>query len=112
MDTLNWLNIVVTYVFIWAGTPAQGLFAGLWLFTRKWRGDALMTWHVAGRVAFFILLTQSFIVLTLYGLRPLDWPVWLILFRVFGDLFMLVTIYGQLFSLIQEMVVLWRREKK
>lgn len=112
MDALDKLNVVVTYVLICAGTPAQGLLAGLWLFTRRWRGDPLVTWYVLGRLAWFFLLLNSFIVLTVYGMRPLDWPAWLILIRVVTYTFILVVIYGQLFNLIHEMTAVYQRRKK
>lgn len=112
MDTLNMVNVVVTYALIWGGTPAQGLFAGLWLFTRDWKSDPLATWYMLGRLAWFFLLLNSFIVLTLFGMRPLDWPWWLLSFRIFTYAFILVVIYGQLFNLIHEMIAVYRRAKR
>lgn len=101
METLNAVNAVVTYVFIWAGWIGQGLYCALFL-TRNWQAGRWAKSLMAGRLAFFLLLTNSFIVLNMYGLRPLDWPAWLLVFRIVTNTLMLAAIYYQLLSLLTE----------
>jgi hypothetical protein len=101
MDTLNDINIIATYAFIYGGLPAQTLFLiiywlGPWRIYRPTR--ALMS----KSFSFWLLMSQSFFVLHLYGLRPLDWPAWMLVYRIVGDIFMLAAIYYQLYALIRE----------
>lgn len=101
MDVLNQVNIWITYIFIWAGTLGQGFYVLLFL-TRNWNQEGWPRALMAGRGAFFLLLLNSFIVLNMYGLRPLDWPWGLLLFRIVSNTLMLTAIYYQLFALFKE----------
>jgi hypothetical protein len=98
---LEQINVVATYALIYGGLPAQTLYVLLYL-TRPWRTYAVSRALMTKSFSFWLLLSQSFIVLSLYGLRPLDWPAWLIIYRIVGDIFMVGAIYYQLFALISE----------
>lgn len=102
MDTLNTINIWVTYIFYYAGTPAQGAFVLLYL-TRPWRKYGPTRAVMNKAFSLFLVMSQSLIVLHLYGIRPLDWPAWLLLYRIVGDVYITVAIYYQVFVNIREM---------
>lgn len=99
--SLDTLNTVATYALIYGGTPAQTLFVGLYLF-RPWRKYRPTRALMSKSFSFWLLLSQSFIVLHMYGLRPVEWPDWLMVYRIVGDAFMLWAIYYQLISLLLE----------
>jgi hypothetical protein len=103
VDTLNTVNVVVTYAFIYAGTVGQFAFVVLYFF-RPWRKYRPTRALMSKSFSLFLILSQSFIVLNLYGLRHLDWPAWLIVYRVGGDAFMLWAIYYQLYALVKEII--------
>jgi hypothetical protein len=94
-DTLNTINWWATHAFFYLGTPAQGMFVLLYL-TRPWRKYGPTRAVMNKAFSLFLLMSQSLIVLHMYGLRPLDWPWWLLLYRIVGDIYMLVAIYYQL----------------
>lgn len=95
MDTLNTINWWVTYMFYYAGTPAQLAFLLIYS-TRPWRkyGPTRAVWNKS--LSLFLVMSQSLIVLHMYGLRPLDWPWWLLAYRIVADVFITWAIYYQL----------------
>lgn len=95
VDLLNTVNIYVTYAFYYIGTPAQGIFVLLYL-TRPWRKYGPTRAVMNKAFSLFLVMSQSLIVLHMYGIRPLDWPWWLLLYRVIGDIYMMVAIIYQL----------------
>lgn len=100
---LDQLNMWATYALIYGGLPAQTLFLLLYL-TRPWRDWRPTRALMSKSFSFWLLLSQSLIVLHLYGMRPVDWPDWLMVYRIVGDVFMLAAIYYQLYALVKEMV--------
>lgn len=101
MDLLNQVNVWITYLFVCAGFVGQGFYVALFL-TREWNQEGWPRALFSGRLAFFLLLSNSFIVLMMYGLRPLDWPAWLLSYRILTTTLMLSAIYYQLFALFKE----------
>lgn len=101
METLNILNVWVTYIFYYVGTPGQLAFFLLYC-TRPWRkyGPTRAIWNKS--LSLLLLMSQSLIVLHLYGMRHLDWPWWLILYRIICDVYITWAIYYQLFVNIRE----------
>lgn len=95
METLNTLNVWATYAFYYAGTPAQCIFCLLY-WTRPWRTYGPTRAVMNKSFSLFLVMFNSLIVLHLYGMRPLDWPWWLLLFRILSDIYLLEAIYYQL----------------
>jgi hypothetical protein len=109
MSVLDTANHYATYALFYAGTPAQLLFIGLYL-TRPWRKYGPTRAVMTKSVSLFLLMSQGMIVLHLYGLRPLDWPWWLLVYRIVGDVFLLTAIYYQLWVNVQEMLAGYREQ--
>lgn len=101
METLNEINVVATYALIYGGLPGQTLFLAIYWF-RPWRKYRPTRALMSKSFSFWLLMSQSFIVLHMYGMRPLDWPWWLLVYRILGDIFMVSAIYYQLYALIRE----------
>lgn len=101
MELLNDMNWWATYIFYYVGTPAQGLFVLLYL-TRPWRKYGPTRALMNKSFSLFLVMSQSLIVLHMYGIRPLDWPWWLLLYRIIGDIYMTGAIYYQLYVNVQE----------
>lgn len=101
---LETINVWATYGLIFGGLPAQTLYLLLYL-TRPWRLYGPTRALMVKSFSFWLLLSQSFIVLSMYGLRPLDWENWLMVYRILGNTFMLGAIYYQLFALVKEIRV-------
>lgn len=96
MDTLNTVNIWVTYAFYYLGTPAQGLFVLLYL-TRPWRKYGPTRAVMNKSFSLFLVMVNSLIVLILFDQRSVDWPMWLLVFRILSESYLLVAIFYQLF---------------
>lgn len=98
---LNPVNVWVTYLFYYAGTPAQLAFVLLYL-TRPWRKYGPTRAVMNKSFSLFLVMSQSLIVLHMFGMRPLDWPWWLLLYRIVGDAWITFAIYYQLVVNIRE----------
>lgn len=104
VEWLHYLNVAntwVTYIFYYVGTPAQGLFVALYL-TRPWRNYGPTRAVMNKSFSLFLVMFNSLLVLHLYGLRPLDWPWWLLLFRIVSDVYLTGAIFYQLFVNVRE----------
>lgn len=106
-DVLDTVNVWATYALYYAGTPAQLLFLLLYA-TRPWRKFGPTRAVMNKSLSVFILMSQSLIVLHMYGLRPLDWPAWLLIYRILGDAYLLGAIYYQLFVNAREILAGYR----
>lgn len=101
MDTLNTINIWVTYALYYTGTPAQGIFVILYL-TRPWRKYGPTRAVMNKSFSLFLIMFNSLLVIQMFGQRPVDWPWWLLSFRIVSGVYLLFAIYYQLFVNVRE----------
>lgn len=101
VDALNSVNHWVTFALYYFGTPAQGIYVLLYL-TRPWRKYGPTRAVMNKSFSLFLIMLNSLIVLQMFGQRPLEWPWWLLLFRIVSGLYLLAAIYYQLFVNVRE----------
>lgn len=101
IEFLNDVNMWTTYVFYYVGTPMQGLFVVLYL-TRPWRKYGPTRAVMNKSFSLFLVMFNSLLVLALFGQRSLDWPWWLLLFRILSEAYLLGAIFYQLWVNFRE----------
>lgn len=100
LDTLNgW----ATYAFLFGGWPIQTTFLLLYV-RREWRRYRPTRALMNKSFSLWLLMTNGAIVLLMFGMRPLDWPDWLIVFRVVCYVYMLWALFYQCYALIREIL--------
>lgn len=98
---LNEANYWATYAFFYIGTPMQGLFVVLYL-TRPWRKYGPTRAVMNKSFSLFLVMFNSTLVLALFGQRLVDWPWWLLLFRILSETYLLWAIFYQLYVNVRE----------